>query len=362
VQNGTFNFCSARGVMKLPRRRFLQLATAAVAFPASRSIATAQTPNANAFSFSVSLGGPRGFRTAFTSAPAVCSWGPTRLDVFGRGEDNALWHRWLTGREWSDWESLGGTLTAPPAAVSWGEGRIDVFVRGTDLALWHKWFTDGEWSDWESLGGLLNFGPAVSSWGPRRLDVFARGTDNTIFQRTFDNGWHDWTSIAELETTVGLPGIAAVSSARGKIDLFTWGATHVNNEGVSINFLQHKSFRGVWKPTQTLGLTGGAQASLNTSLTVASWMTDRLDWFVRTDERTLEHTAGVTDADGRLGTRPSTPIELVNLLTSGPAAVARPGGGNWIDLISRGQDNTLWHTVIMPSPGGRICCDILKVQ
>ena len=122
----------------------------------------------------------------FTSAPAVCSWGPGRLDVFGRGTDNALWHKWFTDGEWRGWTSLGGTLTAPPAAVSWGVGRIDVFVRGGDLALWHKWFTGGRWSDWESLGGGLNFGPAVSSWGPRRLDVFARGTDNTIFQRTFD--------------------------------------------------------------------------------------------------------------------------------------------------------------------------------
>jgi hypothetical protein len=343
--------------VKLPRRRFLQLAAGAAALPAASRIARAQT--ANAFSFSISLGGPPG-QNAFTSAPAVCSWGPARLDVFGRGPDNALWHKWLTGRDWSDWESLGGTLTSPPAAVSWGEGRIDVFVRGTDNALWHRWFTDGGWSGWESLGGILNFGPAVSSWGPRRLDVFARGTDNTIFQRSFDQGWRDWMSIAEPETTVALPGIAAVSSATGKIDLFAWGATHVNNQGVAINFLQHKSFRGNWKPTQTIG-PGGAQASLNTSLAVASWMPDRLDWFVRADERTLEHTAGVVDANGLLGTRPPTSIELVNLLTSGPAAVARPAAGNWIDVITRGQDNAFWHTVIMPSPGGRVCCDILRL-
>ena len=33
-----------------------------------------------------SLGG------ALTSAPALCSWGPRKLAVFGRGTDNALWH------------------------------------------------------------------------------------------------------------------------------------------------------------------------------------------------------------------------------------------------------------------------------
>ena len=135
-----------------------------------------------------SLGG------GLTSAPAVCSWEAGRLDVFGRGTDNALWHRWFskpafsTGA-WSDWESLGGALTSPPAAVSWGPGRIDVFVRGTDDALWHRWF-DGHWHGWESLGGLLNFGPAVSSWELRRLDVFVRGRDNALWRRTFDSGWN----------------------------------------------------------------------------------------------------------------------------------------------------------------------------
>ena len=119
-----------------------------------------------------SLGG------GFTSAPAICSWGAGRLDIFGRGEDFALWHKWFDGAKWSDWETLGGSLTSPPAAVSWGAGRIDVFVRGTDRALWHKWFRDGGWRGWESLGGALNFGPAVSSRSSGRLDVFARGTDN----------------------------------------------------------------------------------------------------------------------------------------------------------------------------------------
>ena len=31
-------------------------------------------------------------------------------------------------------------LTSDPTAVSWGSGRIDVFARGPDNALWHRWF------------------------------------------------------------------------------------------------------------------------------------------------------------------------------------------------------------------------------
>jgi len=77
-------------------------------------------------------------------------------------------------------------------------------------------------------------------------------------------------------------------------------------------------------------------------------------------ERTLEHSAGVVDANGLLGVRPPTSLSLNNLLTSGPAAAARPAPGNWIDVITRGQANAFWHAVFMPSPGGRICCDVLR--
>ena len=331
--------------MKFSRRRFLELAAGAVALPAVPRIAKAQTTTW------VSLGG------GLTSAPAICSWGAFRRDVFARGEDNALWHKWFkffpdrNVFAWSEWESLGGALTSPPAAVSWGEGRIDVFVRGTDRALWHRWFTGGDWSRWESLGGVLNFGPAVSSWGSRRLDVFARGTDNTIFQRTFDRGWGDWTSIAEAETTVGLPGIAAVSSAPGKIDLFAWGATHVNNQGVAINFLLHKSYRNGWKNSHRIGL-GSAPPSLTTSLAVAAWREDRLDWFMRGADNALEHSAGVVSDSGLGVTFP--PRSRGGFLTSGPAAVALTSGFEGIGIIEvvvRGADNALWNArLVSPTP------------
>jgi len=34
------------------------------------------------------------------------------------------------------WENLGGILTSPPSVVSWGPNRLDVFGKGTDSALW----------------------------------------------------------------------------------------------------------------------------------------------------------------------------------------------------------------------------------
>ncbi len=86
---------------------------------------------------------------------AVSSWAASRLDVFARGTDNAVWHRAWDGARWSGWENgVGGVITSAPAAVSWGANRIDMFARRQDNALWHRWY-NGSWSGWESLGGVL---------------------------------------------------------------------------------------------------------------------------------------------------------------------------------------------------------------
>jgi uncharacterized delta-60 repeat protein len=116
-------------------------------------------------------------------APEVVAWGPGRLDVFVRGGDNQLWHRWKDAGGWHPWEPLGGILRSGPAAASWASGRLDVFVRGVDDQLWHRSFSNG-WRGWEPLGGVLNASPNVTSWGANRLDIFVRGGDNAL--------WHKW--------------------------------------------------------------------------------------------------------------------------------------------------------------------------
>jgi len=158
-----------------------------------------------------SLGG------VLTSGPGVCSWASGRLDIFVRGTDNRLWHKWYSG-SWSGWESLGGILTSDPAAVSWASGRIDVFVRGTDNALWHKWY-NGSWSGWESLGGVLTSSPGVSSWASGRLDVFARGTDNAMWHKWYSGSWSGWESLGGILTSAP----DAVSWGPSRIDTFGRG-------------------------------------------------------------------------------------------------------------------------------------------
>ena len=209
-----------------------------------------------------SLGG------VLSSGPDVSSWASGRLDVFVRGTDNALWHKWFNGT-WSGWESLGGVLTSDPTAVSWGEGRIDVFARGADNALWHKWF-NGTWSGWESLGGTLSSGPDVSSWASGRLDVFVRGADNALWHKWFNGIWSNWESLGGVLTS----DPAAVSWSEGRIDVFVRG---------SDNALWHKWFNDTWSGWESLG------GVLSSGPDVSSWASGRLDVFVRGADNALWH-------------------------------------------------------------------------
>ena len=84
---------------------------------------------------------------ALTAGPGAASWAANRLDVFAKGGDNALWYKWIDesvvhhhAGTWSGWHQLGGIFDDEPGAVSWGPRRIDVFVRGTNNHMFHKWW------------------------------------------------------------------------------------------------------------------------------------------------------------------------------------------------------------------------------
>ncbi len=174
--------------------------------------------NGTAWSDWESLGG------RLTASPAAVSWGANRIDVFVRGTDNALYTMTWDGTTWGPWQKLGGTLTSGPEVASWAVGRLDVFARGTNSGLWHKWFNASSgWSGWESLGGSLSADPAVAAWGPNRLDVFVRGSNLQLFHRFWDGaGWSGWENLGGTLTS----GPAAASCTLGHLDVFVTGTDH----------------------------------------------------------------------------------------------------------------------------------------
>ncbi len=203
-----------------------------------------------------------------TSGPGVSSWSSGRLDVFVRGTDSALWHKWFQNG-WSGWESLGGVLTSEPAVCSWASGRLDVFVRGTDSALWHKWFQNG-WSGWESLGGVLTSGPGAASWGPGRIDVFVAGTDSALWHKWFQNGWSGWESLGGVLTSTP----AASSWSSGRLDVFVAGTN---------SHMWHKWFQNGWSGWEDLG------GILTSAPAAVSWGPNRIDCMVMGTDSALWH-------------------------------------------------------------------------
>ncbi|WP_437949296.1 LamG-like jellyroll fold domain-containing protein [Sorangium sp. So ce296] len=248
-----------------------------------------------------------------SSTPAVSSWASGRLDVFVRGKDNTLFHKYFDDA-WSTWESLGGALTSGPAAVSWGNRRIDVFARGQDNELVHKYF-DGTWHPWESLGGALTSKPAVCSWASGRLDVFARGQDNELLHKYFNGTWSGWESLGGVLSSAP----AAVSWGERRIDVVAHGQNGA---------LLHKYFNGAWSDWESLGLVPSTGEPA-----VASWAARRLDVFARGKDDTLmyKYFDGTWSGWESLG----------GGMTSGPGAVS--WGDRRIDVFARGPEGALLH-------------------
>jgi spore germination protein YaaH len=266
-----------------------------------------------------SLGG------ALTSGPDASSWGSSRADVFVRGNDNGLYHRFWDGGQWNGWDGLGGTLTSDPGAVSWGPDRIDVFVRGNDNGLYHRWGSgNGIWYGWQPLGGYLTSAPDVAAWSAGRLDVFVRGADNGLWHKWWDGqNWSGWQPLGGVLTS----DPTVVSWGPNRIDVFVRGTD---------NGLWHLWWDGAaWNGWQPLGgsLTSGPDAS--------SCASGHLDVFAQQSGSNLNRLGynGAWSAWQPLGGGP---------WTSDPSAVCRVGT-NSIDLFERGQDGALWRTFLAAS-------------
>lgn len=250
--------------------------------------------------------------------PAVTSWEPHRLDVFSKGSDDKLSHKWWDGTVWHDWQSLGGFFKGGPAAVSWGPHRIDVFVRGMDDHLGHLLYNGSQWVGWEDLGGNLTSAPAVCSWEEHRLDVFAAGSDGNLAHKWWDGvKWHDWQNLGGKFK--GAP--AVVSWGPHRIDVFVRGMD---------DHLGHLLYNGTsWSNWEDLG---GPIAS---APAVCSWEEHRLDVFASgTDDGELRHKWWD-------GSKWSSFDWVGGTYKDNPAAVS--WGPNRIDVFTQGMDNHLGH-------------------
>ncbi|WP_437969197.1 M12 family metallopeptidase [Sorangium sp. So ce260] len=272
-----------------------------------------------------------------SGGPALDTWGGGALDIFVRGTDGHIYHKYknivagnfVNWSDWNEWTVSPTTFTSEPAAVAWAAGRNDVVARGADNNIYLRSF-NGSWTSWNSLGaptGGAMSAPAISSWGPGRLDVFVRGTDGGLYHKTCSDttkscgassaAWSSW-SRRGTGTFSGNP--AVVSWGVNKIDIFVHG-------------LDHKLW-SIWYDQRGWGdfylLDFGTLYS-GSSPAVASWGANRLDLFVRGTDSRLWHMAW----DGSVWSGFSA---LGGILNGNPAAVSKLGEQR-IDIAAPSVDH-----------------------
>jgi hypothetical protein len=90
-----------------------------------------------------------GCAAAADALPAVVTNSFGFLEVCVRGPDAAIWTTGCRGAPtwWTPWISLGGSPNGDPALGINADGRCEVFVRGTDGTLQHRWqLSPGNWT------------------------------------------------------------------------------------------------------------------------------------------------------------------------------------------------------------------------
>jgi hypothetical protein len=287
-----------------------------------------------------------------TFSPAVAQNADGRLEVFARWNDGEVRHRSQlapNSKEWSPWASLGGGLlrfgglNSGPAVAQSADGRLQLFVRGNDNALWYRRQTaasGGAWTEWASLEGNLEGDVAVGRNEDGRLEAFARNRVGFVSRcrqlAVNESRWSSWESmggVLNLNPVIGpAPGLA--QNADGRIEVFMWAENGT--------LWENRQLRpgGTWSGWEPLGgsLSSPPAPGLNAD--------GRLIVFVR-------GAGGVLYAryQRQPGTRPWADwVSLGGTLTSYPA-VGRNLDGR-LEVFARGADNALWHRRQLAPAGG----------
>lgn len=276
----------------------------------------------------INLGSPLGRPVVGT--PSIASWGPGRIDIFVRGADNRLYHRFWSGGNWSNWIDLDGVLTSSPAAISWGgDNYIDVYVRGSDNALYERWTYDGvNWSSWTRLGGVLSSGPAVASRARNRLDVFVVGTNRNIYTKVWDGStWIDWVSLGDGAAFEVTP--SAISRSVNEIELYAMGTD---------NIVKSKYWNGsTW--------SGWMNTRFSSVPALTSRPLDWADWYWIDPS---QHLRSLTCRGSNFQNMSQCSESDGGYYGNASVATVNTRGENRIDMAMRFSDNNAWYNYWTP--------------
>lgn len=278
---------------------------------------------------------PENLGGVITSGPSGSSLGYGSVDSFARGGDGRIWQYHYSGGTWGVVGPISNSqATSPPSSVSFsGSGVVHVVFKGAAGNVLHDWYESGVWHE-EDLGGVLKAGtgPAISAWSANYVHVFGIGTNGAAYYKWFDAayGWgpsqFGWSSLgAYMANMASSP--AAVSWAPGRIDLFAQRAADnklvrlsydAQRAGVGWNFENFNYFPHAIQP--------------GSGVAAVSWAPGRIDLFARSAVNPSNIMRITRDSQGW---RPSFSVAVSGGLSGSTPGAASWGPGR-IDLFSQG--------------------------
>jgi glucose/arabinose dehydrogenase len=137
-----------------------------------------------------------GHNVSTTGVSAVRTDGQIYAFVRSTGNQIAYRRSIDDGRNWSPWLGTGLTSTTAPAVASSGPGRVDLLTRASDGSIRLDWFDAGTHGGSTALGGTV-ITATVSSATRGSLDVLALAPDGTVSRRHFDGTvWSGWRRLS----------------------------------------------------------------------------------------------------------------------------------------------------------------------
>jgi len=286
-----------------------------------------------------SLGG------SFKGGPTVVRSNDGRLEVFGRGSDNSIWHKYQNSANditWTKWMSLGSKIkfTSDPVAVLSSEGFIHIFARGADGSLMHKTqFTNNTlfvWTEWTSLGGSLTSMPAVMLDAEGLLHVFVRGPDRALWHKHQIGGqeprfvkWSEWQSLGGVLASA--PRVPIALNTVNLLEIFVRASDKAFWHRCQVASLPPNEREVDWNEWQSLGgvFSSGPSAVVNGD--------GLIDAFGRGADKAIWYKSQYL-VDGL--PRWTTWQSLRGITSTGPSLRVRSDG--LVDVFVRGVDKQIW--------------------
>jgi len=181
-----------------------------------------------------------GLGGAIVGAPSAVFVKPGTVDIYAQGTDGRLWQKWWDGERWNPSDDTwamhddgGFRLGSAPCVVSGGANHRDVYVRGQDGGVYHKFWDGQRWNGWFGIGGAIVGAPNAVVAKPGTTDIYAQGTDGRLWQKWWDGSqWNPsdagWIVHDDAEFRLGSSPAVIIDGA-GVRDVY------VRNRGGSVS-------------------------------------------------------------------------------------------------------------------------------